>query len=76
MQVGEFLKINKRAVRNKRAGETSCKRIVKCTGLNRCSVKMKYCEIHLSLVSKELEWNQLMPNTSCFKEILELFFKS
>ena len=34
VQVGEFLKINKRAVQNKRAGETSCKRIVKCTGLN------------------------------------------
>ena len=26
MQVGEFNKINKRAVQNKRAGETSCKK--------------------------------------------------
>ena len=26
VQVGEFLEINKRAVRNKRAGETSCKK--------------------------------------------------
>ena len=29
VQGGEFPKINKRAVRNKRAGETSCKKIVK-----------------------------------------------
>ena len=27
VQVGEFLKINKRAVRNKHAGETSCKKM-------------------------------------------------
>ena len=27
MQVGEFLKINKPTVRNKRAGETSCKKL-------------------------------------------------
>ena len=27
VQVGEFLKINKRAVRNKSAGETSCKKL-------------------------------------------------
>ena len=27
VQVGEFLKINKRAVRNKGAGETSCKKL-------------------------------------------------
>ena len=28
VQVGEFLRINKRAVRNKRAGETSCKKLL------------------------------------------------
>jgi hypothetical protein len=37
VQVGEFLKINKRAVQNKHAGETSCKKNVKCTALNRLS---------------------------------------
>ena len=31
MQAGEFPKINKRAIQNKRGGET-------CAGLNRCSV--------------------------------------
>jgi hypothetical protein len=56
VQVGECLKINKRAVRNKCAGETSCKKVIKCAGLIRCSVMMKYCGIQLSVVSNELEW--------------------
>ena len=28
MQVGEFLRIDKRAVQNKRGGETSCKKLL------------------------------------------------
>ena len=56
VQVGEFPKINKCVVRNKRAGETSCKKIVKCAGLNICSVMMKQFEIQLSMVLKQLEW--------------------
>ena len=51
LQVGEFLKINKRAVQNKR----TCIKLSNehCAGLNRCSVMMKF---QLSVVSKELEW--------------------
>ena len=41
MQVGEFLKSNKRAVQNKRAGETSCKKSSNVQDFNRCSVMMK-----------------------------------
>ena len=41
VQVGEFLKINKCAVRNKRAGETSCKKSSKVQDFNRFSVMMK-----------------------------------
>ena len=44
MQLGEFLKINKRTVQNKRAGETSCKNNHMCK-----------CGIQLSVVLKELE---------------------
>ena len=51
MQLGEFLKINKRTVQNKRAGETSCKNNQIC----KCSVMMKQLEIQLSVVLKELE---------------------
>ena len=55
MQVGEFLKINKHAIRNKCAGKI-LKKIVKYIGLNRGSVMMKEFEIQLSVVLKELEW--------------------
>ena len=44
MQLGEFLKINKRTVQNKRASETSCKNNHMCK-----------CGIQLSVVLKELE---------------------
>ena len=33
--MGEFPKINKRAVRNKHAGEASCKKIIKCAVRNK-----------------------------------------
>ena len=33
VQVGEFHRNNKRALLNKHAGETSCKKIFKCAGL-------------------------------------------
>ena len=35
VQVEEFLEINKHTVRNKHAGETSCKKVVKCTEPNK-----------------------------------------
>ena len=41
MQVGEFLKIYKSAVRNKCAAETSCKKSSNVQDFNRCSVIMK-----------------------------------
>ena len=41
MQVGEFLKGNKRAMRNKPAGETSCKKLLNVQDLI-------YAEIQLS----------------------------
>ena len=58
VQVGEFLKINKSAVQNKLAGETSCKKSSNVQDLIdvHCSVMMKLCEIQLSVVLKELEW--------------------
>ena len=51
-QVGDFLKINKRAVRNKRAGETYCKKSSNVFDLID-SVMMIWCEIQLSEVLKE-----------------------
>ena len=50
---------------------------VKDCQMYRTSVNMKYCEIQLSLVLKELEWFLYwsMSKTSHFKEILEFFLR-
>ena len=47
VRVEEFLEINKPAVLNEHAGKTS---LLKCAGLKKCSVRMKWSRIQSSVV--------------------------